>query len=109
MKLLIQDAVNYLISMVISILGILGLWVFWDVGYFGLGYFGLGFFGTLGVLGLGILGLDILGLGILSCHRNNHVVALLMSFLRVLLFTLISNYLLLHLRFVNRIKIAELH
>ena len=29
MKLLVQDAVNYLISMAISILGILGLWVFW--------------------------------------------------------------------------------
>ena len=31
--------------------------------------------------------------------KNNHVVALLMSFLRVLLFTLISYYLLLHLGF----------
>ena len=49
-----QDAVNYLISMVISILGILGLWViwpwvfwawvFWDFVYFGLGYFGFGYF-----------------------------------------------------------------
>ena len=49
MKLLVQDAVEYLISMAISILGILGLWVFWpwilwarvfrDFGYFGFGYF----------------------------------------------------------------------
>ena len=29
LKLLVQDAVNYLFSMAISILGILGLWVFW--------------------------------------------------------------------------------
>ena len=62
MKLLVQDAVKYLISMAISILGILGLWVFWpwvfclglgilglwvfwDFGYFGFGFFGLGYFG----------------------------------------------------------------
>ena len=49
MKHLVQDAVNYLISMAISILGMLGLWVFWawvfwDFGCFGLGYFGFGYF-----------------------------------------------------------------
>ena len=37
LKLLVQDAVNYLISMAISILGILGLWVFWH--FVGFGYF----------------------------------------------------------------------
>ena len=29
LKLVVQDTVNYFISMAISILGILGLWVFW--------------------------------------------------------------------------------
>ena len=38
LKLLIQDACNYLTSMAISILGIL------DFGFFGLGYFGFGYF-----------------------------------------------------------------
>ena len=71
MKLLVQDAVKYLISMAILILGILGLWVFWPwVFCLGLGILGLwvfwdfGYFGTLGILGLGFLDLGILGLGI---------------------------------------------
>ena len=60
MKLLVQNAVNYLISIAISILGILGLWVFWPWVFWAwviwdIGYFGFGYFGTLGILGLGIL------------------------------------------------------
>ena len=72
LKLLVQDALNSLISMAVSVSSS----VFWDfgcfgcryfgIGHFGLGYFGLGFFGTLGSLSLGLLGLGILGLGILG-------------------------------------------
>ena len=54
LKLLVQDAVNYLISMTISILGILGLWVFWAWVFWDFGYSGFGYF----------------GFGILSCHQS---------------------------------------
>ena len=39
-NLLVQDASNYLISMAISILGILGLWVFWLWVFWKLGILG---------------------------------------------------------------------
>ena len=94
MKLLVQDAVNYLIGMAISILGILGLWIFWPWVFWDFGYFGLGFFGTLGILGLwvfwdsgyfgtlGILGLGILGLGILSCSRREYILLICFNMTR---------------------------
>ena len=50
MTLFVQDAVNYLIGMAISILGVLGIWafwpwvflpwVYWDFGYLGLSILG---------------------------------------------------------------------